>query len=899
MAEAEAKTVGALVSASPAVTLQRRNASPAMAAAIVPPPVTGEDLEQLASLADEALLRLSCGDAAFKRHAVDRRAIVPAPVLPHPPPRHPRSSLLVASADSEACTPRVILLGTQLRRPAAPAPPLPPPPAGLEVAAWQGLVRRVGEIKPVNAWRSDRRLDSIRRLHNGMLIQLHRHRAAAAARLREEAAEKERARVSAAAAAAAADSTLIGRLERLCQQVVQSIDARGSGAGGTGRRRQRSPGRLGLSRVQSELSQSERRRSNASGVSSKSGGGGRSGSGSGSGASTVAASTTPGNSQAGGAVAAAGGEAAPQQVVAGGWPTTAGSVKLQAAAQPPAQSPSRLVKTRLQQRAASKRPSGAGTSSISGKLEEQRQPQEPASSTHRKSVAPLEVRMGPQAYQAHKVVVTEAKAARVRRYTECAHEGRIQLLQESLADHWQGWGGHSPTSSRGSGAKGALAAEDAALMTMQQLVALLVKADVEPTSGADCSGQRPAQTEQQQAQQEEESSPKPREALALKFMAARTISEVVQAAQEHIAEVGHELKQQKQQEQEQERQRRTADAERESRVSTDSQQPQGFATGSAAAAIPVPLDHPQQQQGVEVLAAAATEAPEQQPSEQRQDALSRRPVSPVSPAAEDQQAPGAVYTQQPPNIASAAAALLPAPASSPPLLEPPTADELAAVPLPALPRILDLSHEPARVLQERLERVWGILGVPAAERMGMVPRYSADKRAAFAFESALSAWEACTAAVLQRDGLLQRLAQLRGATLEAQARRRAAEARARRASQRASALAAAAGCRLSDAGSTAAGLPSSSSCIPASRISLMDGGDSPTAAYSCGMGLEAVGHLMWAFQVATHQVEAAAAALLSAMGLRLTVDGAPYPGEGAVGIQQLQVMLRDAWELEQ
>ncbi|WIA42463.1 hypothetical protein OEZ86_008458 [Tetradesmus obliquus] len=50
----------------------------------------------------------------------------------------------------------------------------------------------------------------------------------------------------------------------------------------------------------------------------------------------------------------------------------------------------------------------------------------------------------------------------------------------------------------------------------------------------------------------------------------------------------------------------------------------------------------------------------------------------------------------------------------------PSADELAAVPLPSLPPLLDLSHEPAKVLQARLARVWAVLAVPAEQQMAMV-----------------------------------------------------------------------------------------------------------------------------------------------------------------------------------
>lgn len=58
----------------------------------------------------------------------------------------------------------------------------------------------------------------------------------------------------------------------------------------------------------------------------------------------------------------------------------------------------------------------------------------------------------------------------------------------------------------------------------------------------------------------------------------------------------------------------------------------------------------------------------------------------------------------------------------PPQLQPPTQAEVAALPMPSLPQLLDLSHEPVKVLQARLERVWEVLGVPADQQLDMVLR---------------------------------------------------------------------------------------------------------------------------------------------------------------------------------
>jgi hypothetical protein len=44
--------------------------------------------------------------------------------------------------------------------------------------------------------------------------------------------------------------------------------------------------------------------------------------------------------------------------------------------------------------------------------------------------------------------------------------------------------------------------------------------------------------------------------------------------------------------------------------------------------------------------------------------------------------------------------------------------------MPSLPQLLDLSHEPVKVLQARLEQVWAILGTPAEQQLDMVLRWA-------------------------------------------------------------------------------------------------------------------------------------------------------------------------------
>jgi hypothetical protein len=57
---------------------------------------------------------------------------------------------------------------------------------------------------------------------------------------------------------------------------------------------------------------------------------------------------------------------------------------------------------------------------------------------------------------------------------------------------------------------------------------------------------------------------------------------------------------------------------------------------------------------------------------------------------------------------------------SAPQLQQPSEAEVAALPMPSLPLLLDLSHEPVKVLQARLERVWEALGIPADQQLDMV-----------------------------------------------------------------------------------------------------------------------------------------------------------------------------------
>jgi hypothetical protein len=116
--------------------------------------------------------------------------------------------------------------------------------------------------------------------------------------------------------------------------------------------------------------------------------------------------------------------------------------------------------------------------------------------------AGLDQRMGRDAYNTHAQVVSAATARHVRRYAAAARDTRASLLAASAAEAGlgcssreggmaaatgsrldgegaagDGWGGATRGHSAGTAAE---SRGDAALLTVQQLVALLVQADVQP-----------------------------------------------------------------------------------------------------------------------------------------------------------------------------------------------------------------------------------------------------------------------------------------------------------------------------------------------------------------------------------------------------------------------------------
>lgn len=150
--------------------------------------------------------------------------------------------------------------------------------------------------------------------------------------------------------------------------------------------------------------------------------------------------------------------------------------------------------------------------------------------------------------------------------------------------------------------------------------------------------------------------------------------------------------------------------------------PKPVASGSTSAPV---LPVPSVLQGSEPTAARAgsAEAPtrtstaaslQPQPQQQQQDGR----LSSASKSAEALTAAAAAAATS----RGSGEYALPGMRLTAPRLQVPT-EVAAAVPLPSLPELLDLSHEPAKVLQARLQRVWNVLDTPPEQQMGMVLRW--------------------------------------------------------------------------------------------------------------------------------------------------------------------------------
>jgi hypothetical protein len=132
-------------------------------------------------------------------------------------------------------------------------------------------------------------------------------------------------------------------------------------------------------------------------------------------------------------------------------------------------------------------------------------------------------------------------------------------------------------------------------------------------------------------------------------------------------------------------------------------------------------------------------------------------------------------------------------------------------------------------------------------------RYT-SRAAACHFESALSAWETAAAAVLQREGILSQLVQLKAAMQDARQQQQ----------------------QMLDP--------------------LEQQHNEPVPLL--GLDAQQVHQLLWAFLAATAQVKIAAGLLFEAAGQQLVVGGMAYPRPGAVvSAAQMQPILDEAWEL--
>lgn len=122
------------------------------------------------------------------------------------------------------------------------------------------------------------------------------------------------------------------------------------------------------------------------------------------------------------------------------------------------------------------------------------------------------------------------------------------------------------------------------------------------------------------------------------------------------------------------------------------------------------------------------------------------------------------------------------------------------------------------------------------------------------FEVALDTWETAAAAVLQREGILQQLMQLRAAMQTQQQRRTNPDSR--RVSQ--------------------------------DVVSVMLG----------GLDINQIHQLLWAFLAATEQVKLIAQRLQDVTGQPLLMKSVPYPPVGAVmAASHLQPIMDEAWGL--
>lgn len=214
--------------------------------------------------------------------------------------------------------------------------------------------------------------------------------------------------------------------------------------------------------------------------------------------------------------------------------------------------------------------------------------------------------------------------------------------------------------------------------------------------------------------------------------------------------------------------------------------------------------------------------------------------------------------------------------ATPPQLQAPSVSEVSALPMPSLPQLLDLSHEPVKVLQARLERVWEVLRVFPEQQLDMVLKYT-SRAAADQFEGVLEAWECAAAAVLQREAILRQVLQLQDELRQytAQQQQQLQQQMLWHNSSH----------RSSTCSIGLAGTP----CAAGAGAGLA--GD-----LQLGVTVQQARQVLWAYLAAEQQLQLAAQELYDAAGEQLQVEGSLYPPEGSsLPFGQLQEMLTSVW----
>lgn len=312
------------------------------------------------------------------------------------------------------------------------------------------------------------------------------------------------------------------------------------------------------------------------------------------------------------------------------------------------------------------------------------------------AAAAVQRRLTPAACEAFQAAVATAVDTKLKLYRDRAQQARQELLQRELAvgavqqpqkqkpldEGDSAVAACDQTADAGSDSASGSAAGPA-LLTMQQVVALLAKRDVAPLQDEKRSSEgslassaaATASTSIQPAQESATTT------AGHKLAIARSVADIIAAANEHMIAAAEEFK---------------------DSVKTRAKR---LTTQSAASTAPDVADKP-------LLNGAARASTDVRSSN---SSISTE-ASEMSRADSAAAAPTNAAAGNPASRAPAGMRL------PPPRLQAPTAQEVEALPLPSLPHLLDLSHDPAKVLQARLERVWGVLGMTPQQQLDMVLR---------------------------------------------------------------------------------------------------------------------------------------------------------------------------------